>query len=251
MWDCPAGHSHWYLRKMWKFSNDHVLVFVLRRASCIFILSRDRVTCITWVLGEFLEMLHTSWPTLFMSLCIGGDLILLWQIKWAFLYVILKYNQIVVACLWDMNDVYGNVLTACMDGWMWMFLYWPHSSHLSPMQRLKTSIWKVYGRASLMTACSITQNHHYFITKKKTAWLGAKAKNVIRRNWSAKLFKRKETLFSARANTIHNVWKEVMGHVKRETGKWCVKQIAKLSFYVASDFLHIISSTLGCNVSSQ
>lgn len=46
-------------------------------------------------------------------------------------------------CLSVRQDVCDDVPTASMDGWIWMFLYWPSSSHLSPMQRLKTSIWKV------------------------------------------------------------------------------------------------------------
>ncbi|OPJ66560.1 hypothetical protein AV530_016598 [Patagioenas fasciata monilis] len=49
---------------------------------------------------------------------------------------------------------------------------------------------------------------------------------------------------------IHNVWKDVMGCVKRETGKWCERQIAKPTFYVASDFSHIIRSTFGCHLSA-
>lgn len=46
-------------------------------------------------------------------------------------------------CLSVRHDVFDNVPTASVDGWIWMFLYWLNSSHLSPMQRLKTSICKV------------------------------------------------------------------------------------------------------------
>ena len=125
MWDCPAGHGipirqgHRYLRKIWKFSNGCVSVFGLKRASCIFISSRDRVTCIIWVLGELSEMLHTSWPTGFMSLCIDSDLcsyglscVSFWNEIGLWLPVCEKW------CLWQCADslyVHHSTIWTCVQ----------------------------------------------------------------------------------------------------------------------------------------
>lgn len=52
-----------------KNSYSCFLVFGLKRVSCTFFLTGDRVTYTIWVLGYLSEVLHASWPTGFMSLC--------------------------------------------------------------------------------------------------------------------------------------------------------------------------------------
>lgn len=114
MWDCtPIKQGHGYLRKIWKFSNGGGLVFGPKRAFCIFISIRDRVSCIIWVLGELSEMAHTSWPTGFMSLCIESDLRSYGQLNGLFCMsfrnaVRLWLPVCVTWCLWQCaNSLYG------------------------------------------------------------------------------------------------------------------------------------------------
>lgn len=135
------------------------------------------------------------------------------------------------SCLSVRHHVYDTVSTASVDGWIWMFLYWLSSSHLSLMQRLKASIWKVillwqphdspfhYPKSPLL---------HY---KENTCLVGSKGQKCDWENLVSKTVQRKRKLYFLPEPTWFSVCmevsrgrtQEVMGCVKRgrqEKGVW-------------------------------
>lgn len=121
-----------------KNSYSCFLVFGLKRVSCTFFLTVDRVTYTIWVLGYLSEVLHASWPTGFMSLC---------TVTYAFMTnkvgFLLCNSELQSACSCLLDNMSDDMSTAYVNGWIWLFLYWPSSLHLSSIQELKIKFWKV------------------------------------------------------------------------------------------------------------
>ena len=210
MWHCPAGHGipirqgHGYLEKVWNFSDSCVLVFGLKIASCIFISSRDRVTCTILVLGALSEMLHASWPTGFMSLCIDSDLGCYSQL-----------NGLACVSFWSANKLWLLVcemwcLLQCANSlYGWLDVNIPLLAKLfTPFSHAK--IRTIYLESACVTpaswwplplpqipATSLQRNNLLCREQRPKTWLG----QTGQQNCS----KAKKILFPARPNMIHNV----------------------------------------------
>lgn len=139
-------------------------------------------------------------------------------------------------CLSVWHDVYDNVPTACMDGWSWMFFYWPSFSHHSPMQRLKTPSWKVnvpWQPIPLPKIPTTSLERKHLLGREqrpKYDWEKLVSKTVQRKR---KLyFLQEPTWFITYVEMNREGTKEVIAHVKRKTGKSCVKQTAQTQTFL-------------------